>query len=84
MSESWSGEEGVGFDALPAGYRYSSGNGYNYVHSRGYFWTSTEEDGQTGPDFVEFKHADGVNTADIVKSGDKGIAFSVRCMKDAE
>ena len=82
MSESWNGQDGIGFDALPAGYRYSSGSGYNYVGSRAYFWTSTSEtDASASYVKIEYSTTNGGYVFNSVPQGDRKEAYSVRCAK---
>ncbi len=82
MSETdWNGKNGVGFDALPAGYMSNTGS-YSYINSRAFFWTSTEE--KNGVTFLELKYSDNANNwvADITLGGSKEYAYSVRCVKN--
>ena len=82
MSESWNGQDGIGFDALPAGYRYSSGSDYNYVGSRAYFWTSTSEtDASASYVKIEYSTTNGGYVFNSVPEGDRKEAYSVRCAK---
>lgn len=82
MSESWNGQDGIGFDALPAGYRYSSGSGYNYVGSRAYFWTSTSETAASASYVnIEYSQNKGGYVFNSVPEGDRKEAYSVRCAK---
>lgn len=83
MSESWNGQDGIGFDALPAGYRYSSGSGYNNVGKRAYFWTSTEETSTTSNYMdIAYRESSAQYMIEIVLEGDRKEAYSVRCAKD--
>ena len=82
MSESWNGQDGIGFDALPAGYRYSSGSGYNYVGNRAYFWTSTSETAASASYVnIEYSQNKGGYVFNSVPEGDRKEAYSVRCAK---
>ncbi len=75
--ESGNGTDAFGFSALPAGFR----NYYGYYYHEGsfaYFWSSTEYDSY-GAYSMYLDYYDDLATLD---DDDKGLGFSVRCLKD--
>ena len=71
-------EDAFGFSALPAGYRYGSGN-YNYEGYSAYFWSSTES-GSDGAYYMNLYYSYGDSA--YLDSDGKFHGFSVRCLKD--
>ena len=74
------GTDAFGFAALPAGNRDKDGYS-NYEGNYARFWSSTE----SGSYYAYFIHlAFNTESAALDRGGDKGRAFSVRCVKDEE
>jgi len=66
-----------GFSALPGGIRYFSGP-FTYIGGFGYWWSSTES-----PNNLAWALTLSCNNANLIRNTcDKGIGFSVRCLKD--
>ena len=73
----WDGTDGVGFNALPAGYM-SNPSSYYYLDTRAFFWTQTVRDDL--PYCIEM--ITGQNKADINVQCSKEVGYSVRCVKN--
>ena len=69
------GTDGVGFSALPAGYRYDYGYFYNVGHDA-YFWSATEGSSYHAHRMSLFYEDAGLDDVS------KYYGFSVRCLKD--
>jgi uncharacterized protein (TIGR02145 family) len=77
-SQSWdSGENTLGFSALPGG-RNFSGTFYG-LGSGGYWWTATEVGASTA--YFRFMYT-GLANEVRENDGDKGSGYSVRCVQD--
>jgi len=71
------GENSVGFNGLPSGFRYNTGP-FSLLGKNVYWWTKTENNSQTAKArTVSFK---GDNIAQILLN--KACGISVRCIKD--
>lgn len=72
------GTDAVGFGALPAGYKRSSGDSFIDVLENAYFWNVTKSD-----DYSSYYWSLDYN-ATYLDTGDNGYgaAMSVRCVKD--
>lgn len=67
-----------GFIALPGGIRPSSTGTFDYLHTKGYWWTATDAGGdEAWFRSIDFNHANEYRYATSIESG-----FSVRCIKD--
>ena len=73
----WDGTDGVGFNALPAGYM-STPSSYYYLDTRAFFWTQTVRDDLP----YCIKMITGQNKADINVQCSKEVGYSVRCVKN--
>ena len=76
-SESTEGVDPYGFSALPAGYRYGSGN-FSKASSYAYFWSSTEDDNINAYSENFDYYDSGVSEGGSYKYN----AFSVRCLRN--
>ena len=71
------GTNSSGFNALPGGYRYSSGS-FSYLGYRGYWWSSSERSGTSA-----WRRRLNYNSGQVRRGDDsKASGFSVRCLKD--
>lgn len=89
VGSSWnqgSGEDSVGFRAMPAGYRYLDGGYPGFFNTLGqstdaYFWTATQS--SLNATRASSVHISGAAPAiDFVSTSLKSNAFSVRCVED--
>ena len=71
------GTNSSGFNAVPAGFRYSDGT-FSYIGMYGNFWSSTEKDGSYA--WNRFLYY--VNSLVFRDYYYKGNAFSCRCLRD--
>lgn len=70
-------EDSFGFSALPAGYRYYSGD-YSLEGYNAYFWSSSEDGSDYAYNMLLDYYGDNVRLVNTSKS----LGFSVRCLKD--
>lgn len=71
------GENSVGFNGLPSGFRYNTGP-FSLLGKNGYWWTKTENNSQTAKvRTISFK---GDNIVPVLLN--KACGISVRCIKD--
>ena len=75
--ENGNGTNSSGFNAVPAGFRYSDGT-FSYIGIYGHFWSSTEKDGSYA--WNRFLYY--VNSLVFRDYYYKGNAFSCRCLRD--
>lgn len=76
-ARSWGGTDGVGFNALPAGFRYRYGV-FSSVGKNTYLWSSTETDSVNVWYRLLSSDYNNMDHHDLKKTG-----ASVRCLKDA-
>ncbi len=77
--KSGNGSDALGFGALPAGYRYGAGfNTFNFVLGNASFCSATETDTEFSYNRDMYYSRTGLITSD----DGKGLARSVRCVKD--
>ena len=81
-NEGGNGTDTYGFSALPAGSRFHDGDvgGFGYVGSDAHFWSATEYD----TDFVYNRYLFYSDANLNTLNNFKDLAYSVRCLKDAE
>jgi uncharacterized protein (TIGR02145 family) len=77
MIDAENGNNSSGFSALPGGYRGNLG-GFDYIDRHGYWWTSTNNNGNgTWNWYLDFRNAAFKNSYSV-----EGYGMSVRCIKD--
>lgn len=70
----------IGFNALPAGYRYGRATLFDYLKTVGYWWTTTERPNYTNGyrRLGTYYTSQGI----YVDDSEPNIGFSIRCIKD--
>ncbi len=83
-SSKWeNGKDKYGFSALPAGFCYSLSKKFHNLGDGTYFWSSSEY-GSTAAYLLDINDYDaGVDGGAGVKSSNKTLGHSVRCLKDS-
>jgi uncharacterized protein (TIGR02145 family) len=75
--EGGGGKDSYGFSAMPGGYRKLDGD-YSGAGRNGRWWTATERDGAAAYNRSMYYNSDFADEY----GDDKGIGFSVKCVKD--